>query len=101
MNSRHKYYVYILASRKHGTTYTGVTNDLLTRFEQHKTLGKGYAYKWGLDKLVYFQEYGYINDAIDFEKKIKNRGKAWRWALIEKMNPDWQDLSLSFEAWDF
>ncbi len=87
------YYVYILASAKNGTTYTGVTNNVEFRTRQHKS-GKGskFTKKYGVDKLVYFEQFGDIGDAIHREKCIKKWNRAWKLRLIEKDNPSWSDL---------
>ena len=90
-------YVYILASGKNGTVYTGVTSDLVKRVYQHKTKAiEGFTKKYNVDKLVWFVEGEDIRSAIALEKKIKNRGRQWKITLIEKKNPGWRDLSLDF-----
>jgi putative endonuclease len=89
------YYVYILASRKNGTLYVGVTGELLYRVSQHKS-GKidGFTKKYLVNMLVYYEEYQYIEDAILREKQIKKWNRKWKIELIEKHNPVWIDLSL-------
>ena len=88
------YYVYILASDKNGTLYTGVTNNLERRIIEHKTKQvKGFTNKYNVDMLVWFEYGGSIEKAIELEKKIKNRGRQWKIDLIEKRNPNWDDLS--------
>ena len=90
---KHLYYVYILASEKHGTLYIGVTNNLLNRVHQHKTKEiKGFTGKYGVDKLVYFEQYKNINDAIKREKRMKRWKRQWKINLIEKDNSEWKDL---------
>jgi putative endonuclease len=92
-----KYYTYILANKKNGTLYTGVTNNLLRRIIEHKTKAlKGFTCKYDLNKLVWFESGYSIESAIILEKKIKNRGRQWKIDLIEKSNPDWKDLSEDF-----
>jgi len=87
-------YVYILASKKNGTLYTGVTNDLEKRILEHKSkTRKGFTEKYDVDQLVWFTAGSSIRAAIELEKKIKNRGRQWKLNLIEKMNPSWRDLS--------
>ena len=90
--------VYILASRKKGTLYTGVTHDLCKRLYEHKTKAHGQSFtaKYGVDKLVWYVEGNDIGAALQLEKKIKNRNRAWKIALIEKENPQWRDLCLDF-----
>jgi putative endonuclease len=91
------YYVYILASQKNGTLYTGVTNDLARRIYEHKThAAKGFTAKYDVIRLVWFSETTDAYPAIESEKKIKNRGRQWKINLIEKENPEWKDLSLDF-----
>ena len=88
------YYVYILASRKHGTLYVGVTNDLRARLELHRS-GKGseFVRKYGVTRLVYIEEYSSPEEAIRREKQLKNWRRDWKIRLIEENNPDWSDLS--------
>jgi len=93
------YYVYILASSKNGTLYVGVTNDLQGRVLEHRGIlptsarSKGsFAQKYKVSKLVYFEEFGYIGDAIHREKCIKKWNRAWKLRLIEKDNPGWEGL---------
>jgi putative endonuclease len=88
------YFVYILASRRNGTLYIGVTNDLVRRMSEHK--GKfvpGFTRKYDVDKLVYFEEYGSILEARARERVSKRWHRAWKIALIEKTNPQWRDLT--------
>jgi putative endonuclease len=91
------YYFYILASKENGTLYTGVMDDLERRMIEHKTKKiKGFTSKYNVDKLVWFEIGQDINSAIELEKKIKNRGRQWKINLIEKSNPNWEDLSEKF-----
>jgi putative endonuclease len=90
----HCYYVYILASTFH-RLYTGLTNDLMSRTDQHKT-GKNpdsFTAKYRIHKLVYFERFQYINDAIRREKQIKGWLRERKIAPIVKHNPTWRDLS--------
>lgn len=88
--SRHGY---VLASRKYGTLYTGVTRNLNQRVWQHKNgINKGFTYRYNVNKLVYFEEHENIQDAIAREKQIKNWQRAWKIQLIESVNSDWKDL---------
>jgi putative endonuclease len=85
--------VYILASKKNGTLYTGVTSDLIKRIWQHKnTLGQGFAAKYGCEKLVWYELHGSMTAAIQREKQIKAGSRASKGLLIGAMNPDWSDL---------
>ena len=96
MNKEHLYYVYILASKRNGTLYIGVTNDLFNRSFQHKLKqnSDSFAAKYNVNKLVYFEEYQYIQDAILKEKQLKKWKRQWKINLIEKNNPAWRDLFL-------
>jgi putative endonuclease len=86
-------YVYILASQRNGTLYIGVTANLARRIEEHKTkLLKGFTSKYGVDKLVYYEEYQDIGTAIQREKRLKEWPRKWKLRLIEKSNPYWHDL---------
>ena len=88
------FYVYILASRRNGTLYVGVTNDLARRMAEHK--GKvvpGFTRKYGVDRLVYVETYDSILDARARERSLKRWARAWKIALIEKSNAEWHDLS--------
>jgi putative endonuclease len=91
------FYVYILSSGKYGTLYTGVTNDLIRRMDEHRRgLTKGFTQKYRVDQLVYFAETDDINSAIEREKQIKSWRRAWKIRLIEETNPEWRDLSKDF-----
>ena len=90
----HQYYLYILTNKKNGTLYIGISNNLERRLFEHKNrLVEGFTKKYGLDKLVYFETYQYVNDAIKREKNMKKWKRQWKINLIEKDNPDWDDLS--------
>jgi putative endonuclease len=87
------YFVYILASRKHGTLHVGVTNDLARRvFEHREGLIKGFTYKYDVKRLVYFELHDDILEAIRREKLIKRWRRDWKIELVERDNPDWRDL---------
>jgi putative endonuclease len=90
---RQPYFVYILASRLGGTIYIGVTNDLVRRVGEHrqKTV-PGFTKRYGVARLVYFEEYGDIRDAIAREKQLKRWNRAWKVRLIEERNTNWDDL---------
>jgi len=88
-----RYHVYILANRPDGTLYIGVTGDLIRRIWQHKKkILEGFTKKYGINKLVYFEEYGDIDLAIHREKRLKEWQRKWKISLIEKNNPTWRDL---------
>jgi putative endonuclease len=88
------YYAYILASRRHGTLYIGVTNNLQTRIEQHKIgLGSEFVKKYNVHRLVYVEPYENPEDAIRREKQLKKWNRDWKIQLIEQDNLEWRDLS--------
>ena len=90
----HQYYVYIITNRKDGVLYIGVTNNLERRMSEHKQgLSKGFSKRYNLNKLVYFETYQYIEDAIKREKNMKKWKREWKINLIEEDNPIWEDLS--------
>ena len=99
MKKEHNYYIYILANKRNGTLYIGVTNSLFTRSFQHKLHenSKSFTAKYNIDKLVYFENYQYINNAIAREKQLKNWQRKWKIELIEKENPAWRDLFYDME----
>ncbi|QAU44736.1 GIY-YIG nuclease family protein [Bradyrhizobium guangzhouense] len=87
------YYVYILASKIGGTLYIGVTNDLIRRVAEHKLqLVESFTKEYGVVKLVYFEQFNDPENAIKREKRLKKWKRDWKIALIEKDNPDWNDL---------
>ena len=87
------YFVYIVASKRNGTLYTGVTNDLLRRVGEHKTGAvDGFTKRYKVDRLVYFEPMDDIRHAITREKQIKKWYRRWKIELIEEQNPKWRDL---------
>ena len=87
------YYVYILTNRSR-TLYTGVTSDLQRRLYQHKQkMASGFTSKYNVGRLVHFESYSDVRDALAREKQIKGRLRAKKIALIESVNPKWEDLS--------
>jgi len=88
-----QYYVYILSSKKYGTLYTGITNNLARRIHEHKTnLADGFSKKYGVHHLVYYEIHEDVREAILREKQIKKWNRNWKINLIEKDNPYWFDL---------
>jgi len=88
-----RYFVYILASKRNGTLYTGVTSDLVRRVWEHKQgLTEGFTKKYGVKKLVFYEVYENPEAAITREKRIKKWNREWKINLIEKNNSDWKDL---------
>jgi putative endonuclease len=91
---RMKGYVYILASQRNGTLYTGVTTDLPRRLFQHQNdLTPGFTSRYGVKTLVWFEEHDLVTDAIAREKAIKNWPRKWKLDLIEAANPEWDDIA--------
>ncbi|MDO8443897.1 MAG: GIY-YIG nuclease family protein [bacterium] len=89
-----EFYVYILTNVSNNVLYTGVTNNLRRRMYEHKNkLIPGFTSKYNLRKLVYFESFGSINDAIQNEKRIKGWLRSKKVALIDHLNPHWEDLS--------
>ncbi len=87
------YFVYILSNKRNGTLYTGFTSDLLSRVYAHKNdIVKGFTKKYGIHKLVYFEQCDDYDAALQREKQIKEWKRSWKLELIEKVNPLWQDL---------
>ena len=87
------YYVYILASERNGTLYIGFTSNLPQRIFEHKQhLTPGFTSKYNVDKLVYFERFEDVNDAIKHEKRLKNWHRNWKKDLIEKHNLEWRDI---------
>jgi putative endonuclease len=85
--------VYILASRRNGTLYVGVTSDLMKRVWQHKNnLVGGFTKEYGVHVLVWYECHETMESAIKREKNIKKWNRKWKLALIEKSNPNWKDL---------
>lgn len=89
------WYTYILASKKNGTLYVGVTNNLQRRMQEHKDWAiEWFTKKYGLKNLVYYEEYENIYEAIVREKQLKNRRRDWKINLIEGVNSNRDDLSM-------
>jgi putative endonuclease len=87
------FYVYLLASRRHGTLYLGMTNDLVRRVHEHKSKSvPGFTRRYGVDRLVWFEIYDDPATAISREKELKKWRRDWKIRLIEEQNPDWCDL---------
>jgi putative endonuclease len=87
---------YILANRKNGAIYTGATSDLMNRLDQHKS-GNGslFTAKYDCTRLVWFEQFETIGEALHKEKRLKTWSRRWKVELIEKTNPHWDDLSKS------
>ena len=93
MQAGGRYVVYIMASRRNGTLYFGVTNDITLRAYQHRTgVGGEFTRKYGVTRLVWYEFHSDINEAIMREKRIKKSERQWKLELIESFNPGWADL---------
>jgi putative endonuclease len=88
------FFVYILASKRNGTLYVGVTNNLARRMSEHKgKLVPGFTRTYGVDRLVYFETFDSILEARAREHSMKRWRRAWKIKLIEELNPNWDDLT--------
>ena len=88
-----KRYVYVMSNRPNGTLYVGVTADVLRRVYEHRVGAvAGFTQRYGLTRLVYFERHEDIVSAIQREKAIKGWGRAWKIRLIQRLNPEWEDL---------
>jgi putative endonuclease len=88
-----QYYVYILASKRNGTLYIGVTSDLVQRVWQHKNKSAdGFTKKYNVRRLVYYEAHSEAENAIIREKQMKKWRRSWKIELIEERNPGWKDL---------
>lgn len=95
MQQFRQYFIYILASKKNGTLYIGVTNSLERRIEEYKNKlnPQCFTAKYDVDLLVYYEIFQYIEDALKREKQLKKWNREWKINLIEEENKDWNDLS--------
>lgn len=91
----------ILASRRYGTLYVGVTGNFVRRVAQHKASAiPGFTGRYDVTRLVYHEVFGDIYDAIVREKRLKHWKRLWKVRMIERLNPDWRDLFPEFEGMD-
>jgi putative endonuclease len=92
-------YIYIITNFHNTVFYIGVTNNLERRYYEHKNkINKGFSERYKLNKLVYFESYENIKEAILREKQLKNWHREWKLGLIKGMNPNMKDLSVSFSS---
>ena len=93
-----KWYIYMMTNRPNGVIYTGVTDNLERRVQEHKlkVFKKSFTARYNCDKLVYFEEYGEGDDAAIREKRLKKWKREWKVRLIEQMNPGWMDISMNW-----
>jgi putative endonuclease len=88
-----EYYVYILAGKKNGTLYVGMTKELGKRVVRHKSKrANQFAAKYDVDKLVYYEKHKSLEEAVKREKQLKKWNRRWKMKLIENHNPEWDDL---------
>lgn len=89
-----RFFLYILSNRRNGVLYIGATNDLVRRMNEHRSKAvPGFTRNYGVMRLVYFEEYPSILEARARERTMKRWHRAWKIALIEKANPQWDDLA--------
>jgi putative endonuclease len=92
------FYVYILASQRNGTLYTGSTDSLTNRVWEHQhSVRPGFTSKYGVKQLVWFERHGSREDAFRRERRIKKWERLWKIRMIERFNPSWRDLSEDFQ----
>jgi putative endonuclease len=97
MENKHSY-IYILASKRNGTLYIGVTNNLLRRIHEHKKgIVEGFTKQYGVHYLVYYEEAENPISAIEREKQLKQWHRQWKINLIQEKNPEWKDLSITLD----
>lgn len=85
----HIYYVYIMVSKNNTVLYIGFTNNIIRRTKEHKDrINKGFTYRYNVDKLVYYEVFGCVKDAILREKRLKKWNRNWKIQLIEENNPN-------------
>jgi putative endonuclease len=93
MSAERYFWVYILASGIGGTLYIGVTNNLVRRVYEHRSdIVPGFTKKYGVHRLVYYEQFFDAENAIRREKRLKKWNRAWKVRLIEELNPNWDDL---------
>ena len=91
------YYIYILANKRNGTLYVGVTNNLERRMSEHQqNLVEGFTKKYHVHHLIYYETTNNINAALQREKQLKKWNRNWKLELIEKSNPVWQEMMTGF-----
>ncbi|MCK5028277.1 MAG: GIY-YIG nuclease family protein [Bacteroidales bacterium] len=89
----YNFYVYVITNKINSVLYIGVTNNLERRIFEHKNKSvPGFTQKYNIDKLIHFEHYDNINDAIRREKQLKKWNRKWKEELINKVNPEWDDL---------
>jgi putative endonuclease len=100
MGTPQPFWTYIVASGKNGTIYVGHTDNLIERVWQHQTKAfKGFSARYGCTQLVWCEAFNTRDEAFARERQIKEWRRAWKIQLIEKTNPDWNDLSTTMNMW--
>ncbi|MGC2114551.1 MAG: GIY-YIG nuclease family protein [Pseudolabrys sp.] len=95
-----RFYVYILANRRYGVLYVGVTNSLANRMSQHRQkLSPGFTNAYGVTRLVYFEEFSSIIEARARERSLKRWRRAWKFDLVDQLTPEWRDLAHEITNW--
>ena len=93
------YYVYFLTNKYNKVIYTGSTNNIYDRVYEHKEkFNKGFTYKYNCNKLVYYEVFDSMDDAVYRERQLKRYKRKWKENLINSMNPNWRDLAVDFES---
>ena len=99
INKEYSYYVYILTNETNTVFYTGFTNDIVRRIAEHKIkFNNSFSSKYNITKLVYYEHFNDVHNAIEKEKKLKKWNREWKWRLIRKMNPGVRDLIYDFAS---
>lgn len=99
INKEYSYYVYILTNETNTVFYTGFTNDIVRRIVEHKIkIHNSFSSKYNVTKLVYYEHFTDVHNAIEREKKLKKWNREWKWRLIRKMNPGVRDLIYDFAS---
>jgi putative endonuclease len=89
-----RFYVYILANRRYGVLYVGITGNLMNRMAQHQQkLLPGFTNRHGVTRLVYLEEFSSVMEARARERSLKRWRRAWKFDLVDQLNPEWRDLS--------
>lgn len=98
---KYQFYVYIMFNKRNGTLYIGVTNDIVRRVYEHKNkiITNSFTAQHNCSKLAWFTDFQYVNDALEYEKKLKASNRARKISLIESINPEWLDLSQENMFW--
>ena len=98
-NKEYSYYIYILTNETNTVFYTGFTNGIVRRIAEHKVkIHNSFSSKYNITKLVYYEHFTDVHNAIEKEKKLKKWNREWKWRLIRKVNPEFRDLIYDFAS---